>query len=133
MAGCAEQDQRANVLPRTLDNGRVRWLLPIPVLVAVSLTACAGENEHLVRATAAHPQGRQLFERYNCIRCHDGGEGGFGKRMIGNPNLRDLEFIKTRVLNGKVVGNTRMPAFPLPKDELEEVSKFVRALAGWEQ
>jgi mono/diheme cytochrome c family protein len=102
----------------------------LPALFA----ACAPQNEALAQATAAHPQGRAIFEQYNCIRCHDAGNGGYGKRMIGNPRLRDLEYIKNRILNGKVVGGAQMPAYPdMPKADLDEVSKFVRALAGWEK
>jgi mono/diheme cytochrome c family protein len=111
----------------------VKRLLSIAVLV-LGLTSCNREPENLARATALHPQGRQVFERNNCIRCHNNGEGGFGKRMIENVRLKDLEYIRNRVLTGKAVGAAQMPPFPdMDKKDLEEVSKFVRALAGWEE
>ena len=110
----------------------VKRLSLIAVLV-LGLTACNREPENLARATALHPQGRQVFERNNCIRCHNSGEGGFGKRMVGNVKLRDLEYIRNRVIKGKTVGAAQMPGYPnMDKKDLEEVSKFVRALAGWE-
>jgi mono/diheme cytochrome c family protein len=103
-------------------------------LVGIGLVACKPANDNLVRATALHPEGREVFERYNCIRCHNAGEGGYGPRLIGDVNLRDLEYIKLRVLNGKRIGGAQMPPFPkMPKDELRNVAVFVRALAGWEQ
>ena len=109
----------------------------IAVLVlgfTTGLTSCNREPENLARATALHPQGRQVFERNNCIRCHNNGEGGFGKRMIENVKLKDLEYIRNRVLTGKSVGAAQMPPFPdMDKKDLEEVSRFVRALAGWEE
>ena len=125
--------KRGQIVPGSSPhNGGVRSIFPLMLALAVALSGCNRENENLARATAAHPQGRAVFERYNCIRCHENGEGGFGKRMIGNPKLRDLEYITDRILMGKTVGNTQMPAFPaMPKAELIEVSKFVRALAGW--
>jgi mono/diheme cytochrome c family protein len=104
-------------------------LLPLGVL-----SGCNREPENLARATGLHPQGRQVFERNNCIRCHNNGEGGFGKRMVGNLKLRDLDYIRNRVINGKSVGAAQMPPYPnLSKQDLDEVSKFVRALAGWEE
>ena len=110
------------------------YLLVSLLLIPALLIACAPQNEALARATAAHPQGRAIFETNNCIRCHDGGDGGYGKRMIGNPRLRDLAYIKLRVINGKTVGGAQMPGYPdMPKKDLEEVAKFVKALAGWEQ
>ena len=110
--------------------------LPVAALAATLalLAACSDANENLSRATALHPEGREVFERYNCIRCHEGGNGGYGKRMVGDPNLRDLEFIKLRVREGKRTGAAQMPGFPeMPQRELDEVAAFVRALAGWER
>ncbi len=104
------------------------------MLLPVGFVACAPQNEALARATAAHPDGRAIFEQYNCIRCHDGGNGGYGKRMIDNPHLRDLNYIETRIVQGKKVGGAAMPGFPnMPRQDREEVAKFVRALAGWER
>ncbi len=103
------------------------------VCVCLLFTACNRENENLVRATALHPIGREVFDRYNCVRCHNAGQGGYGKRLIGDANLRDTEFIKNRILHGKIVGTARMPPFTtISKQELEDVAKFVRALAGFE-
>jgi mono/diheme cytochrome c family protein len=111
-----------------------RVLLFLTLVVPAAFIACAPQNEALARATAAHPEGRALFEQYNCIRCHEGGTGGYGKRMIDNPRLRDLEYIKNRIVNGKVVGGAQMPAYPdMPRADLEEVARFVRALGGWER
>ncbi len=110
------------------------YLLLSCLLIPVILVACAPQDEALAQATAAHPQGRAIFETNNCIRCHDAGNGGYGKRMIGNPRLRDLAYIKSRIINGKTVGGAQMPSFAyLPKKDLEEVAKFVKALAGWEK
>jgi mono/diheme cytochrome c family protein len=54
--------------------------------------------------------------------------------MIDNPRLRDLEYVKNRIVNGKVVGGAQMPAYPdMPRADLEEVARFVRALGGWER
>ena len=112
----------------------VGYVISSALLIAVALVACAPQNEAMARATAAHPLGRAVFETNNCIRCHDAGDGGYGKRMIGNPKLRDLAYIKNRIINGKTVGGAQMPGYPdLPKRDLEEVAQFVRALAGWEQ
>jgi cytochrome c551/c552 len=105
-------------------------LLGLPLLFA----ACAPQNEALQKATALHPEGRALFEQYNCMRCHDGGVGGYGKKMIENPRLQDPEYIKKRILEGKNLGAAQMPAYPdMPKQDLEELAKFVVALAGWEK
>jgi mono/diheme cytochrome c family protein len=110
------------------------FLLVLALLVPTLFVACAPQNEALARATAAHPSGRAIFEQYNCIRCHDGGNGGYGKRMIDNPRLRDLSYIKARIVNGKKIGAAQMPAFPdMPQKDLEEVAQFVRALGGWER
>ena len=112
----------------------VSALLLMFALVGIGLVACKPANDNLSRATALHPEGREVFERYNCIRCHNSGEGGYGPRMIGDVNLRDLNYIKMRILTGRRIGGAQMPGFPdMPKDELENVSGFVRALAGWEQ
>jgi mono/diheme cytochrome c family protein len=112
----------------------VSALFAMLVLVGIGLVACKPANDNLIHATALHPEGREVFERYNCIRCHNAGEGGYGPRMIGDVNLRALEYIKLRIVNGKRIGGAQMPGFPkMPKDELENVSEFVRALAGWEQ
>ena len=109
-------------------------LATLLVLIGLGLIACRPSNDALVRATALHPEGREVFERYNCIRCHNAGEGGYGATLIGDVRLRDLAFIKTRIREGKRVGAAEMPAFPnMPADELENVAKFVRALAGWER
>jgi hypothetical protein len=110
------------------------FLLTLALLIPALFVACAPQNEALARATAAHPEGRAIFEQYNCIRCHDGGNGGYGKRMIDNPRLRDLNYIKARIVNGKKIGAAEMPGFPdMPQTDLEEVAKFVRALGGWER
>lgn len=112
----------------------VSALFAILTALGIGLVACRPANENLSRATALHPEGREIFERYNCIRCHNAGEGGYGLRLIGDVNLRDLEYIRMRITQGKRVGAAQMPDFPkMPKDELENVSQFVRALAGWEQ
>ncbi len=106
--------------------------LSLMLLIPLGFVACAPQNEALARATAAHPEGRQVFEQYNCIRCHEGGTGGYGKKMIDNERLKDLAYIKERIMNGKILGAAQMPAYPdMPKQDLEEVSKFVQALAGW--
>jgi cytochrome c551/c552 len=104
--------------------------LGLPLLFA----ACVPQNEALQKATALHPEGRALFEQYNCMRCHDGGVGGYGKKMIENPRLQDLEYVKKRILEGKDLGAAKMPAYPdMPKKDLDELAKFVVALAGWEK
>ncbi len=111
-----------------------RVLASVLMIIGIGLVACRPTNDALVRATALHPKGREVFERYNCIRCHNEGEGGFGPTMIQNVRLRDLEFIKKRIREGKQTGAAAMPAYPtMPADELESVAKFVRALAGWER
>jgi mono/diheme cytochrome c family protein len=100
------------------------------ILLLLTLSACASENEHLTRATALHPEGRAFFDQFNCDRCHEGGEGGMGRRMIENTNLRELAYIQDRVRNGK----GPMPAYPqLTDEQLRDVALFVRALAGWEE
>jgi mono/diheme cytochrome c family protein len=112
----------------------VSALFALLALVGIGLVACKPANDNLIRATALYPEGREVFERYNCIRCHNAGEGGYGPRMIGDVNLRDLGYIKMRVIKGKRIGGAQMPGFPtMQKDELENVAGFVRALAGWEQ
>ena len=112
----------------------VQVLATVLTMIGIALVACRPTNDALVRATALHPEGREVFERYNCIRCHNDGEGGYGPTLIQDVNLRDLEFIKKRIREGKQTGAAAMPAFPtMPADELENVAKFVRALAGWER
>lgn len=111
-----------------------RAILVFALGLPIVFMACAPQNEALAKATASHPEGRALFEQYNCMRCHDGGIGGYGKKMIENPRLRDLEYIKTRIIEGKDLGAAKMPAYPdMPKPDLEEIAKFVQALAGWEK
>lgn len=105
----------------------------VPLALAVVLAGCAPGNQALERATARYPVGREAFDRYNCAACHSQGEGGYGPRLIGNRKLRDLAYIRTRIRTGKVRGAAQMPAYPeMPARELEEVARFVRALAGWE-
>jgi mono/diheme cytochrome c family protein len=111
-----------------------RALLILVFVIPTVLIACAPPNEALAKATAFHPEGRALFEQYNCMRCHDGGVGGYGKKMIENPRLRDLTYIKARIVEGKDLGAAKMPAYPdMPKKDLEEIALFVQALAGWEK
>ncbi len=111
-----------------------RALLILALVIPSVLIACAPQNEALAKATAFHPEGRALFEQYNCMRCHDGGVGGYGKKMIENPRLRDLAYIKARIIEGKDLGAAKMPAYPdMPKKDLEEIASFVQALAGWEK
>jgi cytochrome c peroxidase len=111
-----------------------RALLLLFLGLPLIFIACAPQNEALAKATASHPEGRALFEQYNCMRCHDGGVGGYGKAMIENPRLRDLTYIKTRILEGKDLGAAKMPAYAdMPKKDLEEIAGFVQALAGWEK
>ena len=111
-----------------------RVLLTLALVIPSIFIACAPQNEALAKATASHPEGRALFEQYNCMRCHDGGVGGYGKQMIENPRLRDLGYIKTRILEGKDLGAAKMPAYPdMPPQDLKEISEFVQALAGWEK
>lgn len=103
---------------------------------ALLLVSCDNSTQALSRATALHPEGRDVFEKNNCIRCHDNGNGGYGKRMVDNVNLKSLDYIKTRVRLGRVMGAAQMPAFnktTISDKELEEVAGFVRALAGWER
>ena len=98
--------------------------------------SCDNSTQALSRATALHPEGRDVFEKNNCIRCHDNGNGGYGKRMVDNVNLKSLDYIKTRIRTGRVMGAAEMPAFnktTISDKELEEVAGFVRALAGWER
>ena len=110
----------------------MRSILLVPLGLAALVGGCAGGSEPLARATSLHPGGRESFERYSCIRCHDEGDGGYGPRMVGNVRLRDLEYIRERVRQGKTVGAAQMPAYPdMPEEELEELALFVRALAGW--
>lgn len=107
-------------------------ILLVPLGLAALLSGCAGGSESLARATSLYPGGRESFERYSCTRCHDQGDGGYGPRMVGNPRLRDLEYIRERIRQGKTVGGAQMPAYPnIPKKELDELASFVRALAGW--
>ena len=111
-----------------------RVLLTLVLVIPSVLIACAPPNEALAKATASHPEGRALFEQYNCMRCHDGGVGGYGKKMIENSRLRDLAYIKARIVEGKDLGAAKMPAYPdMPKKDLEEIALFVQALAGWEK
>ena len=111
-----------------------RALIILVLTLPIIFIACAPPNEALARATASHPEGRALFEQYNCMRCHDGGVGGYGKKMIENARLRDLDYIKTRILEGKNLGAAQMPAYPdMPKKDLEDIAAFVQALAGWEK
>jgi mono/diheme cytochrome c family protein len=107
------------------------------VLAATLLfVSCDNSTQALSRATALHPEGRDIFEKNNCIRCHDNGNGGYGKRMVDNVNLKSLDYIKSRIRLGRIMGAARMPAFDkttISDKELEEVAGFVRALAGWER
>jgi mono/diheme cytochrome c family protein len=98
--------------------------------------SCDNSTQALSRATALHPEGRDVFEKNNCIRCHENGNGGYGKRMVDNVNLKNLDYIKTRIRVGRIMGAAEMPAFSkttISDKELEEVAGFVRALAGWER
>jgi mono/diheme cytochrome c family protein len=100
------------------------------------LVSCDNSTQALSRATALHPEGRDVFEKNNCIRCHENGNGGYGKRMVDNVNLKSLDYIKTRVRLGKVMGAAQMPAFDkttISDKELDSLASFVRALAGWER
>ena len=98
-------------------------------MALLALSACNQENENLTRATSAHPEGRIVFDQYNCGRCHEGGEGGLGKRLVGNEALKDIGYVRSRIRDGKGA----MPAYPqLSEEELADVSAFVRTLAGWE-
>ncbi len=100
------------------------------------LNSCDNSTQALSRATALHPEGRDVFEKNNCIRCHENGNGGYGKRMVDNVNLKSLDYIKTRIRVGRIMGAAEMPAFSkttISDKELEEVAGFVRALAGWER
>ncbi len=100
------------------------------------LNSCDNSTQALSRATALHPEGRDVFEKNNCIRCHDNGNGGYGKRMVDNVSLKNLDYIKTRIRTGRIIGAAEMPAFnktTISDKELEEVAGFVRALAGWER
>jgi mono/diheme cytochrome c family protein len=100
------------------------------------LVSCDNSTQALSRATALHPEGRDVFEKNNCIRCHESGNGGYGKRMVDNVNLKNLDYIKTRIRVGRVMGSAQMPAFSkttISDKELDEVAGFVRALAGWER
>jgi cytochrome c551/c552 len=111
-----------------------RALLIVALGLPLLFAACAPQNEALAKATALHPEGRALFEQYNCMRCHDGGVGGYGKKMIENTRLQDLEYVRKRILEGKNLGAAQMPAYPdMPKKDLEALAKFVVALAGWEK
>jgi mono/diheme cytochrome c family protein len=110
----------------------VKRFLELAVILAVVVlfSACDGENERLARATVLHPGGRESYEQYNCIRCHNAGDGGYGPRMIDNPRLTEIIYIKGRIQNGKRIGGAQMPAFPNIKgEELEELAKFVRVLS----
>lgn len=100
--------------------------------VAAALTACGNGNQALSRATAQHPDGRAVFDHYNCTRCHEEGDGGYGPKLIGDPKLSTLAFIKFRIVNGRAVGGAQMPPFPLQPDDLNAVAHFVHALAGFE-
>jgi mono/diheme cytochrome c family protein len=103
---------------------------------ALLFVSCDNSTQALSRATALHPEGRDIFEKNNCIRCHDNGNGGYGKRMVNNVNLKSLDYIKTRIRLGRVMGAAQMPAFDkttISDKELEDVAGFVRALAGWER
>ena len=103
---------------------------------ALLFVSCDNSTQALSRATALHPEGRDVFEKNNCIRCHENGNGGYGKRMVDNVNLKSLDYIKTRIRLGRVMGGAQMPAFDkttISNKELTEVAGFVRALAGWER
>jgi mono/diheme cytochrome c family protein len=102
----------------------------LAVAFLAPLSACNRESERLARASALHPGGRESYEEYNCIRCHNAGEGGYGPRMIDNTRLGEIIYIKGRIQNGQRIGGAQMPPFPNIKgQELEELAKFVRALA----
>jgi mono/diheme cytochrome c family protein len=119
-------------------NELVKFARVTAVVFAAALlfVSCDNSTQALSRATALHPEGRDIFEKNNCIRCHENGNGGYGKRMVDNLNLKSLDYIKSRIRLGRVMGAAQMPAFnktTISDKELEEVAGFVRALAGWER
>jgi putative heme-binding domain-containing protein len=75
-------------------------------------------------------QGKALF-RSNCAFCHGlTAQGGRGPNLISSSLLKSSsdEGLRTIIKSG--VSGTTMPAFDLPKDDLENLVAFLHSLSG---
>jgi cytochrome c oxidase cbb3-type subunit 3 len=124
------------------------------VLVAtlLAIAACQREQRRFSEvAAASHPpgeqfssegyayennawavsEGKQLYQKFNCVGCHAHGGGGMGPALMDNTWLYGsrMEQIFASIAEGRPQG---MPAFgdKLPAEQIWKIAAYVRSMSG---
>jgi cytochrome c oxidase cbb3-type subunit 3 len=117
------------------------------LVVLAGAAGCERERRDFAEASTAHAtqpredpyegnaygisQGKQLYNRFNCVGCHAQGGGGMGPPFL-DAEWRygsDPEAIATSIVDGRPNG---MPAFGgrIPADQVAQLVAYVRSLSG---
>ncbi len=92
---------------------------------------CHGERTLPPRVTASVGSGKQVMNKYMCLRCHQtNGEGGSeGPDLSGVGSRRDWVWIYAHTVNPQAMttGST-MPRFTLTRDELRDITVYLLTL-----
>jgi cytochrome c oxidase cbb3-type subunit III len=128
LCGCKREDRGFRVSPpeaRPADAVAVTTLRP-----AGASNSPPIKNEYEQNAQALS-DGKQLFQRMNCVGCHAQGGGGMGPALMDDRWIygSNPEQIYATIVQGRPNG---MPAYggKLPNQEIWKVAAYVRSVGG---
>nr|MBS0020434.1 cytochrome c [Gammaproteobacteria bacterium] len=120
-------------MARNIFYGGTVFFILVFLALTFDTTRALPARDHRENLTAQVAEGKEVWEKNNCIGCHTLlGEGAYFAPELGNVyerfgnNKEAIKiFIKTRPRNG-VPGRRSMPQFNLSDEELEAVAEFLK-------
>lgn len=120
-------------MARNIFYGGTVFFILVFLALTFDTTRALPARDHRENLTALVAEGKEVWEKNNCIGCHTLlGEGAYFAPELGNVykrfgnNKEAIKiFIKTRPRNG-VAGRRSMPQFNLSDEELEAVAEFLK-------
>src|SRR3954463_9145862 len=126
--GCKREERGFRVSPPQANVMDVVSVSELPP--AGSITNAPVKNDYEENAQALS-DGKQLFQKMNCVGCHANGGGGMGPALIDDKWIygSNPEQIYATITQGRPNG---MPSFAgkLPNQQVWEVVAYVRSLGG---
>jgi cytochrome c oxidase cbb3-type subunit III len=128
LAACKREDRGFRVSPPQANATKVVEMSGLQPGGSVTNPPVKNEYEQNAQALS---EGKQLFQRMNCVGCHGNGGGGMGPALMDDKWIygSNPEQIFATIVQGRPNG---MPAFSgkLPDQQVWKLAAYVRSLGG---
>jgi cytochrome c oxidase cbb3-type subunit III len=128
LCGCKREDRGFRVSP---PEARPADAVAVTVLRPGGATNSPPVNNEYEQNAQALSDGKQLFQRMNCVGCHAHGGGGMGPALMDDRWIygSNPEQIYATIVQGRPNG---MPSYggKLPNQEIWKLAAYVRSVGG---